>query len=72
MAVVYNIFNLFLTLLHITLQLNSTKELAKVPYHGFLAQRFTMAGSEPLIQEADPLHSKLDMEYKDGPIKKSN
>ena len=38
-------------------------ELAKVPHHGFLAQRFTMAGSEPLFQEADPLHSKLNVEY---------
>ena len=27
------------------------------------SKRFTTAGSEPLLQEADPLHSKLDMEY---------
>ena len=47
---------------YITLQ-QPTKDLAKVPHHGFLAQRFTMAGSEPLFQEADPLLSKLNIEY---------
>ena len=44
-----------------TTQLNSTKNLQ--PHHGFLAQRFTMAGSEALFQVADPLHSKLNMQY---------
>ena len=27
-------------------------------------KRFTMAGSEPLFQEADPLHLKLNLKYK--------
>ena len=30
----------------------STNKHAKVPHHGFLAQKVKMAGSEPLIQEA--------------------
>ena len=36
----------------------STNKHAKVPHHGFLAQRL-MAGSELLIQEADPHITKL-------------
>ena len=56
-----------------TLHTEQTKELAKVPRHGFLAQRFKMARSEPLIQEADPHITKLanissDV-GKDGPKK---
>ena len=38
------------TLLNLTLHTEfTTKELEKVPHHGFLAQRFKMARSEPLI-----------------------
>ena len=36
----------------------STNKHAKVPHHGFLAERL-MAGSEPLIQEADRHITKL-------------
>ena len=38
----------------LTLHTEQNKELAKVPRHGFLGQKVQMAGSEPLIQEADP------------------
>ena len=52
----------------------TTKEIAKVPLHGFLAQKVQLAGSEPLIQEADPHITKLANRSSDvgtdGPNKK--
>ena len=56
-------FHLFHTLHTYTTQLTlhtdfSTNEHAKVPHHSFQAQRL-IAGSEPLIQEADPHITKL-------------
>ena len=38
------------------------KYLAKVPRYGFLAHRFKMARSEPLIQEADIHITKFAIE----------
>ena len=40
-----------------------TTQSAKVPRYGFLANIGQWPGSEPLSKEADPLHSKLDVEY---------
>ena len=50
----------------------STNKHAKVPQHGFLAQKLN-GRSEPLIQEADPHITKLaieaQIEDKDDPKK---